>query len=118
MERTFNKFLSEYLIIKSHALGDNTTNERKKRIAEGLIELARFVEVQSPDHPTLSVINGLWDYLTNESVVALFDHILETVQVDDDKNAYLAGLSGTLLQDVLTFARPDICGHGEMPLDE
>ncbi len=114
----FNEFFADYLRVKSHAVGDNTVMEDKKIVAQGLLDLAEFVEQQSTGHPALSVIDGLWDYLTNESVVALFDHILETVPVGVDMNAFLTGLSGTMLQDVLTFSRPDICGHGEGGLSE
>ncbi len=116
--KDFRGFFADYLRIRSHAIGDFTTSDYKKEIASGLMDLSEFVEQQSTGHPALSVIEGLWDYLTNESVVALFDHILEAVPVGVDMNAYLTGLSGTMLQDVLTFSRPDICGHGEGGLRE
>jgi len=109
----FNAFFADYLNIKSHAVGDSTTDEHKMRVAIGLKELSEFVANQNMDHPTLSVIDGLWDYLVDESVVVMFDDILETIPVGDDKNDYLRNLSSILLQDVLTFHRPDICGHGE-----
>tara|TARA_Y100000588_G_scaffold142156_1_gene156185 strand:- start:421 stop:774 length:354 start_codon:yes stop_codon:yes gene_type:complete len=114
----FRKFFADYLLIRSHAVGDFATSSYKKEIAAGLKDLSDFVAAQSPDHPTLSVIDGLWDYLVDESIGALFDHILETVPVGADMNAFLTGLSGTLLEDVLTFSRPDICGHGEGGLSE
>ena len=102
----FKEEFAEYLrtiSLREAKFGDSDSRVRESLLSRNLIGLADFVECQHNDHPALSVLSGLWDYLEDDSVRLNFDCILRYEIAWDDKDGFLRYLARTVLDDTLYF---------------
>lgn len=117
MEGRFVDLLAEQMEIaasRRERINEKFDDERNLKTARALRELATYVRGLTKDHPSIAVLEGLWDAGDEIFFWSRFDHEVSRFRYNDDEpfDDFLKGLAKILMAEFHDSQESDEEGDG------